>query len=250
MSITENVGGVWKGVQTMVLYVALLIFAIIAWKLYILFDSKLSFNKEELRKALEEVAELEEKNQMLALSNTLLKKTRRLAVISDITCDNPNDADKCKTTFTFTEVTSQDVPVGQSKTFTIEGKCLYVDTQIIKFEDSFAETGDVFKGSALCLFRRLFGEKQKPAEGFPVDIEGKTPPCYASDSPDAAAFEKQLWESFWKLAQDPDLAKSMGVRAAHGAAPYQILVPGNSYKLELRSTGELTFAIDAAASER
>ena len=46
----------------------------------------------------------------------------------------------------------------------------------------------------------------------------------------------------WDYANDPAMAESVGVRAAHGEAPFQKLVRGKRYKVLLRSSGGLTFA--------
>ena len=115
------------------------------------------------------------------------------------------------------------------------------DQPILNRREDTSSLGIILKGSALCLFNRLFGEKQKPEDGFRIDAEGETPKPYKLDSPDSTEFEKELWGNFWKLAQDPDFAKKMGVRAAHGAAPSMKLQEGSTYKLEMRNTGELTF---------
>ena len=218
-----------------------MIIGILSWKTYTIFDEHFSAAKRQLEEAKEKISQLEIANQKLEMANLFLKKTRRLAVISDIVKENQEGSDAVKTTFSFSEIDLSDNPIGEKRTFTIDGDVLYIDTMVIKFEDSFVEQGDVLKGSALCLFNRLFGEKQKPEEGFRIDAEGETPKPYKLDSPDSTEFEKTLWGNFWKLAQEPEFAKKMGVRAAHGTAPSMKLQEGSTYKLEMRNTGELTF---------
>ena len=221
--------------------VVLIILATLGWQTYTFFDGHFSSAKRQLEQAKEKISQLEIANQKLEMANIFLKKTRRLAVISDIVKETPEGSDAVKTTFSFSEIDLSDNPIGEKRTFTIDGDILYIDTMVIKFEDDFVEQGDVLKGSALCLFNRLFGEKQKPEEGFRIDAEGETPKPYKLDSPDSTEFEKQLWGNFWKLAQEPEFAKKMGVRAAHGTAPSMKLQEGSTYKLEMRNTGELTF---------
>lgn len=230
-----------KNVTSFIYSVVLLILATLGWQAYNFFDTHFSSAKRQLEEAREKISQLEIANQKLEMANIFLKKTRRLAVISDIVKETPEGSDAVKTTFSFSEIDLSDNPIGEKRTFTIDGDILYVDTMVIKFEDDFVEQGDVLKGSALCLFNRLFGEKQKPEEGFRIDPEGETPKPYKLDSPDSTEFEKELWGNFWKLAQDPDFAKKMGVRAAHGTAPSMKLQEGSTYKLEMRNTGELTF---------
>lgn len=229
-----------KNVTSLIYSVVLLVFATLGWQMYSIFDEHFSAAKRQLEEAKEKISQLEIANQKLEMANIFLKKTRRLAVISDIVKEKQEGSDVVKTTFSFSEIDLSDAPIGEKRTFTIDGDVLYIDTLVIKFEDNFVEQGDVLKGSALCLFNRLFGEKQKPEEGFRIDAEGETPKPYKLDSPDTTAFEKELWGNFWKLAQDPDFAKKMGVRAAHGTAPSMKLQEGSTYKLEMRNTGEQT----------
>lgn len=177
--------------------------------------------------------------QRLLLANAFLKMSKRMAIISDI--KKTEEDGSVKTTFTFTELDPSEEPYGEKRVFTIEGNCLYIDSMVIKFEDKYIEKGDNFKGKALCLIRRLFSEKQRPDDGFPIDPEGQTPQACMSDNQSFQKFQDALWQEFWKLAQDPAYASKKGVRAAHGSAPYMQLDEGATYKLEMRTTGELTF---------
>ena len=228
-------------IPTLLYSFVVLIITAIGWQIYSYLDQNYGATQKQLKEAKEKIAQLEIANQKLEMANLFLKKTRRLAVISDIVKENQEGSDAVKTTFSFSEVDMSDNPIGEKRTFTIDGDILYIDTLVIKFEDDFVEQGDVLKGSALCLFNRLFGEKQKPEDGFRLDPEGETPKPYKLDSPDTSEFEKELWGNFWKLAQDPEFAKTKGVRAAHGQAPSMKLQEGSTYKLEMRNTGELTF---------
>ncbi len=176
--------------------------------------------------------------QRLLQANAFLKMSKRMAVISDIKKSEENGI--VKTTFSFTELDPSEEPYGQKREFTIEGCCLYIDSMVIKFEDKYIEKGDDFKGKALCLIRRLFSEKIRPDDGFPIDPEGQTPEACVSDNSRFQQFQENLWKEFWKLAQDPDYAHKKGVRATHGTAPYMQLEEGATYKLEMRTTGELT----------
>ena len=232
-----------KIITSLIYSVILLIIAILGWKTYTLFDENFTTAKRQLKEAKEKITQLEIANQKLEMANIFLKKTRRLAVISDIVKEKQEGSDAVKTSFCFSEIDLSDNPIGEKRKFTIDGDILYIDTLVIKFEDDFVEQGDALKGSALCLFNRLFSEKQKPEDGFRLDAEGETPKPYKLDSPDSSEFEKELWGNFWKLAQDPVFAKTKGVRAAHGQAPSMKLQEGSTYKLEMRNTGEQSFTI-------
>lgn len=230
-----------KNITSLIYAVVILILTAIGWQIFMYLDENFA-TSQQLKEAKEKIAQLESLNQRLETANILLKKTHRLAVISDVKKKNQDGSDVVKTTFSFTEVDPSGNPIGKKQSFTIDGDLLYVDTLVIKFEDDFVEQGDILKGSALCLFNRLFSEKQKPEDGFRLDAEGETPKPYKLDSPGSSDFEKELWANFWKLAQNPDYAQKMGVRAAHGSAPSMKLEENASYKLDLRNTGELTIS--------
>src|SRR5207245_1415120 len=117
----------------------------------------------------------------------------------------------------FTELDSQGDIVGEPRELTLEGDEVYVDALVIKFEDNFVTAGDALKGKALLLFRRVFTDRRRPAEGDVLDREGQIPQSYAAERA-PTAFERELWARFWELANDPDEARRRGVRALHGEA--------------------------------
>src|SRR3989442_32293 len=102
-----------------------------------------------------------------------------------------------------------------------------------------APGGDALKGKALLLFRRVFTDRRRPAEGDVLDREGQIPQSYAAERA-PTAFERELWARFWELANDPDEARRRGVRALHGEAVSTRLRKDRTYTITLRSTGELT----------
>lgn len=232
-----------KNLTSTIYAVVILILTAIGWQIFTYLDQSFGAAQKQLKEAQEKISQLEIVNQKLETANLFLKKTRRLAVISDIVKTKEKGSDVVKTSFSFTEIDMADNPIGEKRIFSIDGEKLYIDTYIIKFEDEYVEQGDPLKGTALCMFDRLFGEKQKPEDGVRIDTVGETPKPYKLDSPDSSDFEKELWKNFWRLAQDPKYAKKMGVRAAHGQAPSMQLQEGATYKLEMRNTGEQTFTI-------
>ena len=153
------------------------------------------------------------------------------------------------TTFKFVEVNAQGVPVAPPKTFTVNGAEVYFDALVIKFEEPFKPLNELplkqqdlaapLMHKAIIFFRRVFSDRQKPEEGFPLDAPGQAPVPYRRGAP-ASAFEQRLWAQFWELANDPQLAKEHGVRAAHGQAVSMKLQPGKYYVLEQRLTGDMT----------
>lgn len=153
------------------------------------------------------------------------------------------------TTLRFLEVDKNGEKIGEPHIYTIKGDIAYFDTLVIKFLDDYSPIGELplddamlkpyLQDKAIIFFRRVFGEKQKPEDGFPIDPIGEAPPVYSSTS-GPTSFQKQLWDEFWELATDPKLARKRGVRAAHGQAVYTKLQKGKFYVLERRLTGDLS----------
>ena len=186
-----------------------------------------------------DLAQKEREIQALELANRLLKVQHRLARIEVLAQGaSTEDPDSVRTTVRFTELGPDGEPIGPGKTLTIEGKTLYVESLVIQFEDRYVEQGDALRGTSLCLFRRLFGEDQSPSEGLPLDSAGQQPIVYGGDTT-GEPVHRALWERFWDYANDPDLARELGVRALQGEAPFIEARPGKSYRLELRSAGGL-----------
>lgn len=146
-----------------------------------------------------------------------------------------------ETTVRFVELSPEGWPLGPGTEATLPGKVAYVESLVIKFSDEYVERGDTWRGTSLCLFRRLFSERQSPEEGVPLDAEGQVPIPYGDD---ANASLAGLWMRFWDYANDPAAAEALGVRAIHGEAPFIELRPGRSYVVELRSSGGLSVRVE------
>src|SRR6266436_617461 len=102
-----------------------------------------------------------------------------------------------------------------------------------------AAAGGVYLADRLLLFRRIFSDRRRPAEGEVLDREGQIPQSYAAERA-PTAFERELWARFWELANDSEEAKRRGVRALHGEAVSTRLRKDRVYSITLRSTGELS----------
>jgi hypothetical protein len=139
-------------------------------------------------------------------------------------------------------VLDQGNPVGEPREFTVTGDEVYVDTLVIKFEDEFVTAGDALKGQSLLLFRRIFGDRLRPVDAHVLDREGQMPQAYAAEKA-PSAFERELWQQFWVLANDPAEARRRGIRALHGEAVSTKLRKGGVYAVTFRSTGELTIQL-------
>ncbi len=202
---------------------------------------------EEFRTKIEEQnAEIERQEariQQLETANRLLKVERRVALVDVLSQVGSRETGDLKTKFAFVELGPDGRPLHPPKEFTIGGDLLYVDSWVIKFLDEYVELGDPLRAASLCLFRRLFGEKQAPEEGFPLDAPGTAPEVYRAGG-EMTAFEQEIWGKFWEYANNPEAAREKGVRAAHGEAPSMKLVPGKRYRLELRASGGLSFVLE------
>jgi len=93
-------------------------------------------------------------------------------------------------------------------------------------------------GRTLVLLRSISSARLAPESGVPIDTPGAIPVGYAAA--DAAAFEKRLWESFWTIASDPQLARSFGVRVAQGEAVFRPVRKGESLDLLVEAAGGMS----------
>jgi hypothetical protein len=141
------------------------------------------------------------------------------------------------------------------KEFSVVGEEFYIDALVVKFDRKLIESGDGLRGKSLLLFRRAFGDQQKPVDGEPLFRSG----AGASPIPEKAQvdatpsqFERNIWTHFWELANDPDKARAQGVGVAQGEAPHIKPVVGQVYKLTLRASGglDMTPRLPAAVLER
>jgi hypothetical protein len=169
----------------------------------------------------------------------LLKLNQRVAQIHVLGQERSEDGKELRTTFSFVEVNEEGRPIEQAKTFTIKGDVVYVDAWVVKFDYAHLEQSDPLRSTSICLFRRVFGEDQRPADGFVLDAVGSQPAAYRTGGK-PSEFEQQIWSRFWEYANNPTLAKQAGVRAAHGEAPSIKLLPGRSYRVLLQVAGGLS----------
>lgn len=204
-------------------------------------DRELQATNAKLAEQMAEVARLAKENEKLSLAVRLLKVDHRVAQIEVL--DQNAGGQHGQTMFRFVELTSDGNPVDTPREFTIEGDLLYVDALVIKYADELVESGDPLRSTSVCLFQRLFGEHQKPSEGFALDASGSRPSVYSQGSEITPA-EKDIWANFWDYANNPQKLEAAGLRAAHGEAPSIRLKPGKRYKLDLRASGGLSIVTD------
>lgn len=192
---------------------------------------------------LERIDELEQELTAKELQLDYLRERKRVARIRVLEQrEDPSRPGGKTTRFQFQEFKPSGEPYDDGDWYQIDGDIVYVDALVIKFDDRFVEQNDLLRGSTLLLFRRLFGEHQNPAEGFPIDPVGQHPRAYSPEE-GMPALHRDLWKRFWEYAQDPEVARASGVRALHGEAPFIQLAPGKEYDVELRTSGGLTLRV-------
>jgi len=123
------------------------------------------------------------------------------------------------------------------KQCTIEGDVVYFDAMIVKFQDQKVMDG---QARAMYIWRRIFGEKMAPGDGFPIEQTGIEPVRYKKLLSTLQVKERQLfWQAIWELADEPDRLSQYGIRAVYGNAVYSRLRPGLIYIFKITATGQV-----------
>ncbi len=186
-----------------------------------------------------EVAEKQRQIERLQTAVRLLKVDRRVAYLDCMEVQPGDETTPPRAKLRFVEIDPQGRPVGQPRLLEVKGDKVYVDALVIKFEDRFVEESDPLRAASLCLFQRIFGDRQSPAEGERLDEENQQPEVYGSTGA-MTEFERELWRQFWVYARDEEKAKANGIRAAHGQAVYLTMEPGTRYRITIRASDGLT----------
>lgn len=195
--------------------------------------------KDERIGALNRDLELkQEQIDRLEVSMSLLKVDKRLARLTAVDQGTDSATNEKFTDVEFVELNAEGKPLGEPRKFRIKGDMVYLDSWLVKFDDKYTQDADLERGVSLVLFRRIFGEKQQPSEGFPLDETNSRPQAYARGQ--ETELEKKIWGDFWGIANDEAKAKELGIRAAHGEAVYIRMQKGKSYKVQLRASDGLS----------
>lgn len=193
------------------------------------------------------IDELEEEVDRVQTAIRLLKLSRRLARIEVLDQATADDG-SLTTEIRFTEIGDGGQQVGEPAELTIDGDRIYVEYLVVKFDDRYVERADIERGTAICLFQRIFGENQEPGEGFVIDKVGSRPNSYARGS-QTSEFEQKIWDDFWTIANDREKAAELGIRATHAQAPSIRMKVGATYELDLRATGEFSLRLSDEGTE-
>jgi hypothetical protein len=165
----------------------------------------------------------------------LHKMERRLARVTVLDVDK-NAEGETFSRIEFIELNEVGDPIGEARQFELEGDMIYVDYLVVKFDDEYVEAADLERGTSICLFNRIFGEFQKPKDGFSLDEPGTRPGAYARGSV-MSDFEEKIWSDFWNIANNPQQAAEMGIRTLHGDAVSIKVQKGKTYRVTVRASG-------------
>jgi hypothetical protein len=200
-------------------------------------EREIAVREERIAELGVEIAARDEKIRQLESALRLLKVDHRIALLEVLTQETGADG-VALTRVRFTELREDGAPLGPSIEAELRGTRVYVEALVIRFDDTYVEQGDALRGTSVCLFERLFGDKQEPAQGTPIDKSGQMPRAYGDEEgPDP--FFQDLWRHFWDYANDPRAAEKKGVRALQGEAPSVEARVGMRYRVELRASGGL-----------
>jgi len=142
------------------------------------------------------------------------------------------------TTIKFVE-TARDNKLQQilEKEYTLEGDVVHFDALIVKFGDKMVMDG---KTRAIYLWRRVYGEKMPPEDGFVIEEPGVEPERYSDILKVLPVKQRQLfWSSIWDLANDPERLKEYDIKAIYGNVIYSRLREGLIYVFKISPTGQV-----------
>jgi cell division protein FtsB len=123
------------------------------------------------------------------------------------------------------------------KEYSIEGDIVHFDALIVKFGDKMVMDG---KAKALYLWRRVYGEKMAPEDGFAIEEPGAEPKRYGDLLAALPVKQRKLfWSSIWDLANDPEKLKEYDIKAIYGNVVYSRLRMGLIYVFKISSTGQV-----------
>jgi hypothetical protein len=154
-----------------------------------------------------------------------------------VVAQEPNDG-RLLTTIKFVETARDDkLKTILEKEYTIEGDIVYFDALIVKFGDKIVMDGNK---KAIYLWRRIYGEKMAPEQGFAIEEPGTEPQRYSDLLEVLPVKQKQLfWSNIWDLANDPDKLKEHDIEAIYGNAVYSKLRKGLIYVFKISPTGQV-----------
>jgi len=202
-------------------------------------QTELTRRGEEIQQLNKSVADLKVAVEKLETRIALLKVDHRVARLTVLEQGPKEDGGPTFTTVEFVELNDEGHTIDTPRQFELPGDTVYVDYLVVKFDDKYVEEKDLDRKTSLCLFSRIFGDHQKPIDGYSLDQTGTRPHGYARGG-QMTDFEKEIWSDFWSIANDEAKAQEKGIRAAHGQALSMKVKEGKSYRIQLRASDGLS----------
>lgn len=183
----------------------------------------------------ETVEEQTQRIERLEIARRLLKKDHRRALVRVL--EQRDTDDGVVTKIRWVELNDRDEII-DDREFEIKGDILYVDAWVVKFEDKYIEEADLLRGTSICWFRGIHGEFAQAPDVHVLDQVDSPPSAYKRGP--LSDFEREIWDDFWEIHHNEEQANAMGIRALHGVEVYNKVRQGETYKIELRTTGDPT----------
>ena len=182
------------------------------------------------------IHELLAENKHLKQAITNLTREEQIGYAKVISQETTNG--RLLTTIKFVETARDDkLKKILEKEYTIEGDIIHFDALIVKFGNKMVMDG---KTRALYLWRRIYGEKMTPEEGFVIEQPGTEPQRYSDLLEALPIKQKQMfWSNIWDLANDPDKLKEHDIEAIYGNVVYSRLKKGLIYVFKVSPTGQV-----------
>jgi hypothetical protein len=184
----------------------------------------------ELRRARTEIDSLQKERLRLVAFAERLASSRRVAQI-DVLEQVQVPSGFLLTRLRWQEIGTDGV-LGPPLELEVRGSQVYVEALVLKFEPLAGGVGDDGPRPSVALFRRAFGEQQTPETGAPLDSQ-----VHAQVEATAASADAELWQKFWQIADDPQLAARLGVRVAQCEAPSVLMRPRQTWNVSVDAIG-------------
>lgn len=184
------------------------------------------------------INELLAENKTLKKALTNLTDENKIGYAKVVSQQKDNKGNIVSTTLKFVE-TARDNELQKilEKQYTIEGDIVHFDALIVKFSDKMVMDG---KKRSLYIWRRIYGEKMPPEQGYSVEEFGTEPYRYADLLKELPVKKRQIfWSSIWELANSPDKLAQYGITAIYGTVTYTQLKDSLIYIFRITPTGQV-----------
>ncbi|MBI4717737.1 MAG: hypothetical protein HY763_08040 [Planctomycetes bacterium] len=189
----------------------------------------------EVRRLSGEVKRLEEEKQQLLEFARRLTSAQRIAQF-EVTQRLEGGGHSPQTHLLWQEI-GPDGTAGRPQRLAVSGELVYVEAAVLKFDYGSASDAATSARTSLALFRRVFGDRQQPADGAELDTGTLPVPDRGADPSTDTWDDQRLWEMFWQFVDNPVLAETYAIRVAQIEAPAVPLNAGNVWEVSLDHAG-------------